>query len=106
MKNGLYAVSFATPMGQGDGVIVLQDGSVRGGDSALFYTGTYSVEGGSFSATITTGRHAAHLPSVFGVDVVTINLHGDWSGDKASVTGTSPQAPGLSFKASLRRLAD
>lgn len=104
MKNGLYAVSFATPMGQGDGVIVLHDGCVRGGDSALFYTGTYAVDGGSFSATITTGRHAAHMPSVFGVDVVTINLQGDWSDGTASVTGTSPQAPGLSFKASLRWL--
>lgn len=108
MRNGLYAVSFKTPLGEGAGVVTLLDGKVQGGDSGLFYDGTYSIAGERFSATLRTDRHDRNtgMVSVFGVDKVQIQLDGTWTGDSASVTGTSPQAPGISFKAALRRVAD
>jgi hypothetical protein len=47
------------------------------------------------------------MESVFGVDDVDIHLSRTAPGDgTASVTGTSPQAPGLSFTATLERRFD
>lgn len=106
MKNGLYAVDFKTPLGAGAGVIHLQDGKAVGGDSGLYYFGDYQVSGDSFKATIQTDRHGSHeMKSVFGTDKVTINLEGNFSGDTAKLTGSSPMAPGITFQASLRALA-
>jgi hypothetical protein len=87
---------------------VLNDGKAQGGDSGLYYDGSYQVSGDQFSATLSTGRHDRNtgMVSVFGVDEVTINLQGSWSGDQATVRGSSPQAPGVSFDATLKRLAD
>lgn len=104
MKTGLYAVSFNTPLGAGAGVIHLDNGTAQGGDSALWYDGNYNIDGDQFTAEIKTARHAQGMPSVFGTDTVTINLKGSWSDAGADVTGTSPQAPGLTFKANLRPL--
>lgn len=108
MKNGLYCVSFQTPLGSGAGVVVLRDGKVQGGDSGLYYDGTYAVDGDKFSADLRTDRHDRNtgMVSVFGTDRVTIRLEGTWAGDQATVKGSSPQAPGVSFSATLRRLAD
>jgi hypothetical protein len=45
MQNGLYWVEFRTPLGSGAGVVVLQDGNLRGGDSSMYYFGTYTETG-------------------------------------------------------------
>lgn len=107
IKNGLYKVQFETPLGVGFGVVVLENGVVRGGDSALFYTGNYSSPDGKFSAVVKTERHA-NLPevqSVFGIDRVTINLKGDVVGDTVNVDGTAQEVPGVSFRAKLAKIA-
>lgn len=41
LNNGLYRVTFRTPLGEGAGVAVLLDGKIRGGDSAFAYSGRY-----------------------------------------------------------------
>ena len=45
MRNGLYSIHVDLldgRSGRGSGVIMFYDGSIRGGDAFLFYTGTYS----------------------------------------------------------------
>ncbi|UNK39387.1 hypothetical protein MNR02_06680 [Shinella sp. H4-D48] len=106
MRDGLYAVQFATPLGAGGGVVYLEAGRLRGGDSAIFYTGDYSVNGDQFSATVSTGRHTQGMASVFGIDSVIINVKGQVVGDTVNATGTSPQAPNLQFRATIKRLSD
>jgi hypothetical protein len=109
MKNGLYKVEFVTPLGQGAGVVVLDNGLIRGGDSGLFYTGSYTLNGETFSAEIATDRHTHHknLQSTLGVDQAILNLTGKIESDtRAAFAGTSPQAPGVSFQATLTRLCD
>jgi len=108
MKTGLYKVDFRTPLGAGAGVVVIEDGKVRGGDSAIAYFGTYHLEQDNFTATVRTLRHTANpqLVNVFGHDDVEIRLAGKFTGDSADVQGSSPQAPGVTFGARLTRIAD
>jgi hypothetical protein len=67
------------------------------------YTGTYSQAGDRFTAQVSTKRHTQGLPSVFGVDAVTITLTGKSSASAASCTGT---AVGVTFQADLHRVSD
>jgi len=103
LPNGFYVVRFSTPRGSGAGVLMLTDGQLRGGDSAIVYTGTYSQNGDKFTAEVSTNRHTAGLPSVFGVDAITISLVGTSSGAGASCTGT---AAGVTFKAEISRVGN
>lgn len=106
MRDGLYKVEFRTPRGAGAGVVHLVGGKLWGGDSGIYYLGTYSLDGGNFTAEVKTGRHSQNLASVFGVDAVRIHLQGQSAGDSAVLQGTSPDAPGISFQAELARIAD
>jgi hypothetical protein len=107
MDDGLYKVRFETPRGSGTGVVVLQDGHLRGGDSSMFYTGTYTLHDGAFSARILTNVHtvAPHKPSIFGRDIVHITLKGTFSRDFAEVTGVAKEVPDIGFKAELTKLS-
>lgn len=105
MLNGIYQVNFQTPLGVGSGVIVLQDGAARGGDSAMYYHGSYSETDGTISAQIKIGRHESG-PSVLGVSNATLNLSGKAASDQAAnLSGTAPEAPGVQLRVGLKRLA-
>lgn len=108
MRNGLYSVQFQTPLGIGAGVVHAVDGKMWGGDASIFYLGSYTTDGDSLKATVQIDRHnrISGQPSVFGVDKATINLEGQVSGDSATTKGSSPQAPGLGFTATLNRIAE
>ena len=94
--------------GEGTGVIELNDGKVTGGDTVLAYTGSYVVDGDEFTAFIATERHTPGQPSVFGVgiDIIELTLLGKSTPTTTSCTGTAKQAPGLTFEATLIRIAD
>ena len=92
--------------GRRNRVIELNDGKVTGGDTVLAYTGSYVVEGDKFTASIATERHTPGQPSVFGIDDVNLTLTGKSTPTTASCTGTAKQAPGLTFEATLIRIAD
>lgn len=108
MKNGLYSVRFAAQGGAGAGVVVLQDGQLRGGDSGSYYRGTYSAEDGSFSANIAIRTHTmtSSLGFVFGEDGTDMTLVGTSTQTTAEVEGTSPKFPGVVFSCRLARVAD
>jgi hypothetical protein len=108
MQNGLYKVSFRTPIGAGDGVVYLRDGQLWGGDSSMYYRGSYVVAGDQFSAQVTSDIHSrpAGMESVFGVDHAQISLSGRHTGTAATLSGSSTQAPGVGLTATMSRLAD
>ena len=107
MDNGLYKVRFETPRGNGTGVVVLKDGHLWGGDSSMFYTGTYTVQDGAFTGKLVTNVHtiAPHKPSIFGRDIVHITLKGTFSRDFGEVTGSAREVPDVSFRAELSKLS-
>lgn len=102
--NGLYAINFRTPLGQGDGVVYLTDGKVKGGDSALWYDGSYTLEGVNFMGSIRTGQHAQGF-SVLGNPNATLHFTGVFDGGTAKLTGTSKEAPGVTLTCHLRKVA-
>ena len=109
MENGLYKVAFRTPIGEGYGVVVLENGTLRGGDSMMFYVGKYTENGGQFTASVDVDVHSnvPGMVSVFGPgrNRVHIDLKGQSTDNSADANGSSPQAPGVSFSTSLTRLA-
>jgi T3SS negative regulator,GrlR len=107
LKNGKYSVWFRTPQGEGTGVVLLADGRMTGGDTMFSYTGSYDEDGSKFTARIATRRHTeGQQLSVFGVDNVDLELTGKSTATTASCSGTAEQAPGLTFQATLIRMAD
>lgn len=106
MQDGLYRVRFTTPLGQGAGVLVLRDGRIQGGDSTMYYVGTFSLQGGQAKASVKAVQHTteAGRSSVFGVSEATITLSGTANGGHARLVGTAVQAPGVRFEAELAML--
>ena len=101
LKNGEYTAWYRTSKGQGTGRIFLSEGRISGGDAFISYGGTYAVNGSQFTATLTTRRHMAGGPTVFGIDEVEIQLAGTASDRFASCSGKPAQVPGLIFEAIL-----
>lgn len=107
-ESGLYAIRFETPFGAGAGVAYLDSGKLRGGDSMMAYVGTYNEASGGLEADVQAFKHTdvPGMVSVFGVDQVQIHLQGATSGGTAVLTGSAPQAPGVTLKVSMERLSD
>jgi len=104
IHNGSYSVWYRTPLREGTGVVVFNNGKITGGDTALGYTGTYFQNGDSFTASVATRRHTLGQPSVFGLDNVDLTVTGTSTPTTASCSGTAKQAPNLPFEAVLVRM--
>ena len=104
LQDGQYAAWFKTPRGEGTGILLLANGRITGGDSVLAYSGSYQVEEDRFTAVVSTRRHTAGQPTLFGVDEVQIEVAGKSTGVTASCTGAARQAPELPFEATLIRV--
>jgi hypothetical protein len=105
---GFYKVSFSTPLGNGAGVAFLRDGKIWGGDSMMFYTGTFEESGEAISGHVKTGRHTQvpGMVSVFGAPSVDISLRGTVTENEISFRGNSPQAPSFTATFQLSKLSD
>ena len=101
LKDGKYAAWFRTSRGEGTGMVHLANGTISGGDCTFAYSGSYQVDDDRITATLTTRRHTAGSPTVFGIDEVDVKLTGRVNGMMASCSGTAEQAPGVVFEATL-----
>ena len=106
MKTGLYKASFKTPIGQGNGVVVVSNGLIRGGDGAMYYVGTYQIADNQITSSLRVRKHSnsAGGTPVFGKDDVTVTLQGAATETSATVQGTAAEAPGILFHANLELL--
>lgn len=107
MREGLYEIRFKTPIGEGRGLVTLQNGKALGGDATIIYSGTFDVEGERFSAYVETRRYATEpgVTSVLGQDNARIDISGTIDGDLITGHGQSKDAPGISLNVHLRRIA-
>lgn len=106
MQDGVYKVTFKTPLGEGAGVVVVDSTRIRGGDSAMTYQGTYQQDGNTITANVTVGRHTQGLDSVLGVDSAHLILNGTADNAVAKLTGTAREVPGISISVHLQRIGD
>ena len=107
MKNGLYKVTFQSSLGAGTGVVVLNDGRLLGGNSAISYVGTYRVVDNAIVASIETKTHTPvpGMENVLGVPDIVISLSGALTPTGARVSGSSPVAAGVKLQVTLEFLA-
>ena len=106
LENGRYSVWFKTPRAQGTGIVFLTNGEITGEDTVIAYSGSYEQVGDLFNAVVRTRRYCDGQPSVFGVDEVELKLEGKSTVVMVVCSGTTQQAPGLTFEATLIRSSD
>jgi T3SS negative regulator,GrlR len=110
IRNGLYHITIEMldgVTGGNQGVMVLRDGSMRGGDSFFYAFGTYTSADGKWKGEVTNQEHS----STFGErpnwerKVVTIGFSGsytDVSADGEGIALAGKQS--IRFKSKLRLL--
>jgi len=106
LENGRYSVWFKTPQAQGTGIVFLKNGKITGEDTVIAYSGSYERDGDNFTAVVRAQRYREGQSSVFGVDEFELKLAGRSTGTIVVCTGTTAEAPGLTFEATLIRSHD
>jgi hypothetical protein len=94
VTNGLYTIQIEMTdggHGRANGVIVLRDGTIAGGDSYFYYTGSYVADGGKWRGELITTEHTRSVGKLplFGGREVTCGFTGSYSADTAHVNGTA-----------------
>src|SRR4029079_2023029 len=95
IRNGLYHIRIEMldgVQGGNQGVMVLRDGTMRGGDSFFFAYGTYTSGDGKWKGELTNEEHSHSFDErpVWGRKVVTIGFSGTYTDETAHGEGTAP----------------
>ena len=94
VTNGLYTIQIEMTdggHGRANGVIVLHDGKIAGGDSYFYYTGSYRGDHAKWRGELITTEHTKSVGTrpLFGGREVTCGFTGTYAGDGAEVEGTA-----------------
>ncbi len=112
MKNGLYTIHIEMldgVSGRNGGVMVLHDGTIRGGDSHFYYTGSYSFADGKWKGELINNEHTptSGLRPVFGGREVGIGFSGTYDEDGAEAFATALAGKrSIRFRAVLKKLVE
>lgn len=109
IRNGLYALSVELRdgiEGGGNGVLVLRDGTIRGGDSFFYFTGSYVCCEGKWKGEVTSREHTLNLATrPFARKVATIGFSGTYTLQGAEANNTALLGKrSILFSTSLRLL--
>ncbi len=112
IKNGLYSIHIRMldgVDGGNTGVMVLQDGRIRGGDAFFDYIGAYTSANGRWKGEIINHEHTPSQGErpVFGGHEVGIGFSGTYTDDSAVGEATALAGKrSIRFSAVLKKLAD
>jgi hypothetical protein len=110
MQDGIYHVSFSSSVGgSGQGLVVMKQGAVNGGDMGYLYTGQLTLSGDAISGRLNIKRWNPEGPqSVFGpLDNFELQLTGKaTAGTSFNVSGGIPSKPGLTINIAGRFLSN
>jgi len=110
--NGLYSIHIRMLDGidaGNSGVMLLHDGSIRGGDAFFDYIGAYSAANGRWKGELVNREHTAAKGErpLFGGHEVGIGFSGTYDGEGAEGEATALAGKrSIRFKAVLRKLVD
>lgn len=107
MSNGIFHVNFRASTGDyGDGLIVVKDGSVNGGDAHFLYQGNVPNESGPFEAQFKISKWKGGNTNVVGIDNYTLNAKGkiDYEGGSLELAGAVDGHPQLTIQISGRKI--
>jgi hypothetical protein len=90
-----WSVTFTTALGRGAGIVIMEQGKLRGGDHRCYYLGTYGVSGRDFSAQLQIVKYDSDSsPHLFGLmDVFEIAITGELTGGLIQATGVDTGNP-------------
>jgi hypothetical protein len=105
MLDGIYKATFAVGISVGDGIVVIRDGYVGGGDHGFTYEGTLDGDRDNFQGQLTIKQWDATVPNVFpGLTEFELNLAGKIDGMAVRLKGATAAAPGTVVNVTLMRL--
>ncbi len=108
MISGIYLISFATNNNRfGEGILVVKEGSVNGGDLSYLYRGHFDYYGEDIKASIEVRHYRGPVNAVFGpLKQFNLTLSGKISGDNFHVSGGIPNMPNATIMITGDRIAD
>lgn len=108
MISGIYFVEFkANNNDYGQGLAVVDNGKVNGGDYSYLYRGRLDNYGEELKAVIDVSYYRGEHNSVMGaLKNFTLNLTGKTTGDGFDVAGGIPNIPDVSIRIVGRKVAD
>ena len=108
MIAGIYVVTFASGNATfGEGIAVVKDGFVNGGDATYFYSGTFIDYGDDVKASVEVKHYRGPLNNVLGpLKQFVLSLTGKRSGDNFEVAGRIENMPGPTIKIIGTKIAD
>src|SRR5262252_3779112 len=111
MENGIYHIKFRSSGGDvvGNGLVVVQNGSLNGGDFGYIYRGLELTTGNIINSKIQVSRYDASQQSLFGdLEDFDIELAGTLhnSGKEFNLSGTVIGHPQLRISVVGKKLRD
>ncbi|MHB2242490.1 GrlR family regulatory protein [Pseudomonas monsensis] len=86
MTNGIFHVDFRSSTGDsGDGLVVVKDGAVNGGDPHYLYQGTVPTSSGPFTSKFSVTKWRDGNTNVVGVDNYTLDAKGHVDYEKGTL---------------------
>jgi hypothetical protein len=110
MRNGLYHITVEMLdgiEGGNQGVMVLRDGTMRGGDSFFYAYGSYTAANGKWKGEVTNQEHSPTFGArpIWERKIVTIGFTGSYTDDTAEGDGMALAGKlSIRFKSRLRLL--
>ncbi len=107
MQDGIYHVRFSSSVGgSGEGLVVIKQATVNGGDVGYLYVGQLTADGETLSGRLNIKRWNPGQNSVFGpLDNFELRLSGTRTGNSFNVSGGIPSKPGLTITIAGRFLS-
>ena len=108
MLKGIFHVHFSANNNRfGEGLVVVNNGCVNGGDYGYLYQGRFDYYGNDMQATIEVKHYNGPPNSVMGpLKEFTLNLSGKTTRDSFTVTGGITDVSNMSIQISGRKVAD
>jgi len=102
---GLWHTHFSSGPAHGDGIAVLRNGEILGGDASHIYTGSYQTDGSLLYVNVRVSRWLDDEAAIDRSSPVTFFLSGSVAGDSATVTGHQDDHRDVTLAVELHRAA-
>jgi hypothetical protein len=109
MASGIFHVDFRASTGDyGDGLVVVKDGAVNGGDPHYLYQGRVPTESGPFESKFTVGKWREGNTNVVGVDnyILLAKGHVNYEAGTIELQGAVVGAPQLTIQLKGKKIQD
>ena len=107
MSSGIFHVEFRASTGDsGDGLVVVKDGTVNGGDSHYLYQEKVQSQSGEFESRFTVRKYREGNVNIVGIDNYTLLAKGrvDYEGGTIELRGAVEEHPQLTLQLHGRKI--